>query len=112
LYVMARTDDLINVAGHRISTGRIEEVLNNHPSVSEVAVVGKEDELKGQVPLAFINLHHGDHDTPENLDKELQKLIRSKIGPFAKLEKIVFVERLPKTRSGKIMRNLLRDISN
>jgi len=64
------------------------------------------------VPVAFINLHHGDHDKNENLDKELQHLIRSKIGPFAKLEKVIFVERLPKTRSGKIVRKLLRDIAD
>lgn len=107
---MTRTDDVINVAGHRISTGRIEEVLTGHESVAECAVIGREDRLKGQVPVAFVVLQHG--NTHEILDKELQTLIREKIGAFGKLDRIVFVNKLPKTRSGKILRNLLRDISN
>ena len=107
---MTRTDDVINVAGHRISTGRIEEVLSGHQGVAECAVVGREDSLKGEVAIAFIILYKEiDH---EKLNKELQVLVREKIGAFGKLEKVVFVQKLPKTRSGKILRNLLRDISN
>ena len=89
LYIMTRTDDVINVAGHRISTGRIEEVLNGHESVAECAVIGREESIKGQVPIAFLVLQHG--NTHEILDKELQKLVREKIGAFGKLDRIVFV---------------------
>ncbi len=89
LYVMTRTDDVINVAGHRISTGRIEEVLSGHQGVAECAVVGREDSLKGEVAIAFIILYKEiDH---EKLNKELQVLVREKIGAFGKLEKVVFV---------------------
>ena len=110
VYIMARTDDVINTAGHRISTGRIEEVLAEHPFVAENAVVGKDDSLKGEVPVAFIVIQKEmDH---AKLAKELQSIVREKVGAFAKLEGIVFVNRLPKTRSGKILRNLMRDISN
>ena len=107
---MTRTDDVINTAGHRISTGRIEEVLAEHPNVAENAVVGRDDPLKGDVPLAYIVIQK-DMDL-EKLAKELQKIVREKIGAFAKLDNVIFVQRLPKTRSGKILRNLLRDISN
>lgn len=107
---MTRTDDVINTAGHRISTGRIEEVLAEHPNVAEVAVVGKDDSLKGDVPMAFVVMQK-DMDTKQ-LSKELQVIVREKVGAFAKLENVIFIPRLPKTRSGKILRNLLRDISN
>lgn len=110
MYIMARTDDVINTAGHRISTGRIEEVLAEHPFVAENAVIGKDDSLKGEVPVAFIVIQK-EMDRAK-LTKELQAIVRDKIGAFAKLEGVIFVPRLPKTRSGKILRNLLRDISN
>lgn len=110
-YIMTRTDDVINTAGHRISTGRIEEVLAEHPLVAESAVVGRDDRLKGEVPTAFIVLNKGDSDK-DKLVKDLQKIVREKVGAFAKLDNVIIIKRLPKTRSGKILRNLLRDISN
>lgn len=110
VFIMTRTDDVINTAGHRISTGRIEEVLAEHPAVAENAVVGKDDPLKGDVPIAFVVMQK-DVDKIK-LSKELQAIVREKVGAFAKLEKVIFLPRLPKTRSGKILRNLLRDVSN
>ena len=107
---MARTDDVINTAGHRISTGRIEEVIMEHSDVAECAVVGRDDTLKGEVPLAFVVLQTDKYHTV--IIKELQGIVRNKVGAFAKLDNVVFIQRLPKTRSGKILRNLLRDISN
>jgi propionyl-CoA synthetase len=107
---MARTDDVINTAGHRISTGRIEEVIMEHSDVAECAVVGRDDTLKGEVPLAFVVLQKDKDHTV--IIKELQGIVRNKVGAFAKLDNVVFIHRLPKTRSGKILRNLLRDISN
>lgn len=110
VFIMARTDDVINTAGHRISTGRIEEVLAEHPDVAENAVVGREDPLKGEVPLAFVVMQRSVDQ--KKLASQLQGIVREKVGAFAKLDNVVFVQRLPKTRSGKILRNLLRDISN
>ena len=107
---MARTDDVINTAGHRISTGRIEEVVMEHQDVAECAVVGRDDTLKGEVPLAFVVLQNNKDQA--KVTKELQNIVRDKVGAFAKLDNVVFIQRLPKTRSGKILRNLLRDISN
>ena len=107
---MARTDDVINTAGHRISTGRIEEVIMEHSEVAECAVVGRDDTLKGEVPLAFVVLQTDKDHTV--IIKELQGIVRNQVGAFAKLDNVVFIQRLPKTRSGKILRNLLRDISN
>ena len=107
---MARTDDVINTAGHRISTGRIEEVIMEHSDVAECAVVGRDDTLKGEVPLAFVVLQTDKDHTV--IIKELQGIVRNQVGAFAKLDNVVFIQRLPKTRSGKILRNLLRDISN
>jgi propionyl-CoA synthetase len=110
LYVMTRLDDVINTAGHRLSTGRIEEVLTNNINISECAVVGMDHDLKGEVPVAFIQLQaEVEH---ESLEKDIQAHVREEIGAFSKLDKIVYVKRLPKTRSGKILRNLLRDIVN
>ena len=110
VFIMARTDDVINTAGHRISTGRIEEVVMEHPDVAECAVVGRDDTLKGEVPLAFVVLQNSKDQA--KVTKELQNIVRDKVGAFAKLDNVVFIQRLPKTRSGKILRNLLRDISN
>ena len=104
LYIMARTDDVINVAGHRLSTGAMEEVLANHPDVAECAVIGVSDELKGQLPLGFLCLTKGVNRPHEEIVAECVKLVRNEIGPVAAFKLAVVVDRLPKTRSGKILR--------
>ncbi|WP_122076543.1 propionate-CoA ligase PrpE [Pseudophaeobacter sp. EL27] len=112
LYIMARTDDVINVAGHRLSTGAMEEVLSGHPDVAECAVIGVADQLKGQAPLGFLCLNAGvDRDHGE-IVKEVVKLVREKIGPVAAFKLAVVVERLPKTRSGKILRGTMVNIAD
>jgi propionyl-CoA synthetase len=112
LYIMARTDDVINVAGHRLSTGGMEEVLAGHPDVAECAVIGVGDELKGQLPMGFICLNKGcDRDHAE-IVKECVKLVRDKIGPVAAFKSAVVVDRLPKTRSGKILRGIMVRIAD
>jgi propionyl-CoA synthetase len=108
LFVMSRTDDVINVAGHRLSTGVIEEVLATHPDIAECAVTGIHDALKGQVPLGFVCLKEGVEHTPESIVAEVVRHIRDEIGPVAAFKKAVVVKRLPKTRSGKILRGTLR----
>ena len=110
IFIMNRTDDVINTAGHRISTGRLEEVIMEHPNVAECAVIGRDDPLKGDVPVAYVVLQNDQQR--DKATKELQVIVREKVGAFAKLENVIFVNKLPKTRSGKILRNLLRDISN
>ncbi|MEM6369132.1 MAG: propionyl-CoA synthetase [Myxococcota bacterium] len=108
VFVMSRTDDVINVAGHRLSTGAMEEVLAGHSAVAECAVVGVSDELKGQRPMAFVVLKSG---APESaVADETKTMVRDKIGPIASLKSVHVVERLPKTRSGKILRKTLRSI--
>jgi propionyl-CoA synthetase len=112
LYVMGRIDDVINVAGHRLSTGEMEEVLASHPAVAECAVIGVDDQLKGQVPRGFVVLKAGisaDHGT---VSAELVQLIRDQIGPVAALRRVDVVAALPKTRSGKILRKTMRGIAN
>ncbi len=104
LYIMARTDDVINVAGHRLSTGAMEEVLASHPDVAECAVVGVSDALKGQSPVGFVCLTNGVNRPHAEITDECVKLIRDQIGPVAAFKKAVVVDRLPKTRSGKILR--------
>ncbi|QJF52201.1 propionyl-CoA synthetase [Roseobacter ponti] len=104
LYIMARTDDVINVAGHRLSTGAMEEVLAGHPDVAECAVVGVSDDLKGQAPLGLVCLTTGVNRPHEEITTECVKLVREKIGPVAAFKNALVVERLPKTRSGKILR--------
>ncbi|MEO1293246.1 MAG: AMP-binding protein, partial [Pseudomonadota bacterium] len=104
VYVMARTDDVINVAGHRLSTGAMEEVLASHPDVAECAVIGAADELKGQLPVGFVCLNAGCNRPSEEIEREVVKLVREKIGPVAAFKTVAVVERLPKTRSGKILR--------
>ncbi len=104
LYIMARTDDVINVAGHRLSTGAMEEVLAGHPDVAECAVVGVSDELKGQAPLGLVCLTTGVNRPHEEITTECVKLVREKIGPVAAFKNALVVDRLPKTRSGKILR--------
>lgn len=108
--IMARTDDIINVAGHRLSTGGMEEVVSAHPDVAECAVLGIADRLKGQMPIGFIILKDSTGRTPSDVETECVQLIRSKIGAVAALKIILAVERLPKTRSGKILRGTIRKI--
>jgi propionyl-CoA synthetase len=112
LFVMSRTDDIINVAGHRLSTGAIEEVLAVHSDVAETAVIGVADELKGQVPVGFLVLKSGvDRDEAE-IVAEVVQLVRERIGPVASFKTAVVVARLPKTRSGKILRGTMRRIAD
>ena len=112
LYIMARTDDVINVAGHRLSTGGMEEVLAGHPDVAECAVIGVADQLKGQMPLGFLCLNAGVDRDPDAIVKEVVKLVRDKIGPVAAFKLAVVVDRLPKTRSGKILRGTMVNIAD
>ncbi|MEV8253407.1 AMP-binding protein [Rhodoglobus sp. NPDC076762] len=110
LFVMGRTDDVINVAGHRLSTGSFEEVISQHPDVAECAVLGLHDELKGQRAAAFITMKHGRNRVESDLAIELVALVREVIGPVAAFRDVMVVERLPKTRSGKILRKTIRQI--
>ncbi|HHS88997.1 MAG TPA: propionyl-CoA synthetase, partial [Rhodobacteraceae bacterium] len=112
LYIMSRTDDVINVAGHRLSTGAMEEVLASHPDVAECAVIGVADKLKGQLPLGFLCLNSGAARSAEEVVREAVLLIREKIGPVAAFKLAVVVERLPKTRSGKILRGTMSAIAD
>ncbi|MGO9503576.1 MAG: propionyl-CoA synthetase [Streptosporangiaceae bacterium] len=112
LYVMGRTDDVINVAGHRLSTGEMEEVLASHPAVAECAVIGVNDPLKGQIPRGFVVLKAGNQTDPEVLQAELVALIREHIGAVAALRRVDVVAGLPKTRSGKILRKTMRGIAD
>jgi propionyl-CoA synthetase len=112
LYVMGRTDDVINVAGHRLSTGEMEEVLASHPAVAECAVIGVSDNIKGQVPRGFVVLKAGIQTDPAGLESELVRLIRDQIGAVAALRRIDVVTALPKTRSGKILRKTMRRIAD
>jgi propionyl-CoA synthetase len=112
IFVMSRTDDIINVAGHRLSTGAMEEILASHPHVAECAVIGVHDPLKGQLPVGFVVLKAG-VDRPEaDIVRELVLLVREKIGPVAAFKTAVVVQRLPKTRSGKILRGTMRKIAD
>ena len=111
-FVMARTDDIINTAGHRLSTGAIEEVLASHPDVAESAVIGVADELKGQVPLGLLVLKAGVERPREEIATEAVELVRKRIGPVASFKTAVVVQRLPKTRSGKILRGTMRRIAD
>lgn len=112
LYIMARTDDVINVAGHRLSTGGMEEVLAGHPDVAECAVIGVTDELKGQLPLGFVCLNNGCDRPHEDIAKEIVKKVRDTIGPVAAFKLVAVVDRLPKTRSGKILRATMVKIAD
>lgn len=112
LYIMARTDDIINVAGHRLSTGGMEEVLSSHPDVAECAVIGVEDQLKGQLPVGFLLLKAGVEKSNEEIVSEVVGLVREKIGPVAAFKQAVVVQRLPKTRSGKILRGTMQKIAD
>ncbi|MBM1174690.1 propionyl-CoA synthetase [Microvirga arabica] len=112
VWVMGRTDDIINVAGHRLSTGGMEEVLASHPAVAECAVIGVKDALKGEVPCGFVVLKSGVQKTPEEIEKDLIGLVREKIGPVAAFKLAITVPRLPKTRSGKILRGTMKKIAD
>ncbi|MEM6680048.1 MAG: AMP-binding protein, partial [Pseudomonadota bacterium] len=112
VYIMARTDDVINVAGHRLSTGAMEEVLAGHPDVAECAVIGVADELKGQVPLGFLCLSAGCERSHDEIVAECVKRVRDEIGPVAFFKTAIVVDRLPKTRSGKILRGIMARIAD
>jgi propionyl-CoA synthetase len=112
VFVMARTDDIINVAGHRLSTGAVEEVLAAHPDVAECAVIGVTDELKGQIPIGLLVLKAGVEREREAICEEAVQLVRERIGPVAAFKKAAVVGRLPKTRSGKILRGTMRRIAD
>ena len=112
VFVMGRVDDVINVAGHRLSTGEMEEIIATHPDVAECAVIGAGDSLKGQLPVGFVVLKAGVSKDPEEIKKDLAKLIRNQIGPIACYKSTAVVGRLPKTRSGKILRSTMRKIAD
>ena len=112
LYILSRTDDIINVAGHRLSTGSMEEVLASHPNVAECAVLGIADQVKGQIPLGLIVLKSGVNREKELIEKECVFLVREKIGAVAALKTVITIARLPKTRSGKILRGTMRKIAD
>jgi propionyl-CoA synthetase len=112
LFVMGRIDDVINVAGHRLSTGAMEEVLASHPDVAECAVIGVHDELKGEVPLGLVVLKTGVQRAESEVVKQLVDLVRDRIGPVAFFKTAAVVKRLPKTRSGKILRGTMRKIAD
>ena len=112
IYVMTRTDDIINVAGHRLSTGAMEEVLAAHPEVAECAVIGVADELKGQLPLGFLVLNAGVERADGEIVREVVQMVRDRIGPVASFKTATVVKRLPKTRSGKILRGCMQKIAD
>jgi propionyl-CoA synthetase len=112
LYITGRVDDVINVAGHRLSTAEMEEIVASHHSVAECAVIGINDELKGQIPLALVVNKHGEDIEHFQLQHEVVHLVRNQIGAVASLRDVIIVKRLPKTRSGKILRKLLRSIAD
>jgi propionyl-CoA synthetase len=112
LSVMSRIDDVINVAGHRLSTGAMEEVLAHHPDVAECAVIGVNDSLKGQLPIGFVVLNANTHRSANEVEVELIALVRERIGPVASFKTAIVVNRLPKTRSGKTLRGTMRAIAD
>jgi propionyl-CoA synthetase len=112
LYIMSRIDDIINVAGHRLSTGAMEEVLSAHPDVAECSVIGAADQLKGELPLGLIVLKAGVARAETDIVKEVVQMVRDKIGPVAAFKQAVVVKRLPKTRSGKILRGTMKKIAD
>jgi len=112
LFVMGRVDDVINVAGHRLSTGEMEEIIGKHNAIAECAVIGRDDDLKGQMPTGFVVLKNGVETTEEQISKELILMVREEIGAVASFKEVYIVPRLPKTRSGKILRKTMRQIFN
>jgi propionyl-CoA synthetase len=111
VFIMGRVDDVINVAGHRLSTGSMEAVLAEHPDVAECSVIGVADELKGEIPLGFVVLKAGADRDPTAVQAELVQMVRDQIGAVASLKRVLVVRRLPKTRSGKILRRVMRAIA-
>ena len=112
VFVMGRTDDVINVAGHRLSTGGMEEVLASHPDVAECAVIGVDDPMKGQIPRGFVVLKAGVDRAEDELRAELVQMVRDQVGAVASLKDVAVVGALPKTRSGKILRKTMRGIAD
>ena len=112
IYIMSRVDDIINVAGHRLSTGAMEEVLSSHPDVAECAVMGVTDEIKGEVPVGFVVTKAGVARGDADLCRELVELVRERIGPVAAFKTVAVVKRLPKTRSGKILRGTMKKMAD
>jgi len=112
LFVMGRTDDVINVAGHRLSTGSMEAVVSAHPAVAECAVVGVADELKGEIPLGLVVLKAGVSHTHAEIVDQLVAMVRERVGPVASFKVAMVVKRLPKTRSGKIVRGTIKKIAD
>ena len=110
VFITGRVDDVINVAGHRLSTSEMEEVVASHPEIAECAVVGIEDQLKGQIPFASVVMKNGSTISSEEIEKQIVLKVREKIGAVACLKNVMVVKRLPKTRSGKILRKLIRTI--
>jgi propionyl-CoA synthetase len=112
LFVMGRTDDVINVAGHRLSTGSMEAVIATHPAVAECAVIGVADPMKGQLPRGFVVLKSGVDQDPDEIGRELVAMVRNEIGAVAAFRDVTVVGGLPKTRSGKILRKTMREIAD
>ena len=112
VWIMSRTDDIINVAGHRLSTGAIEEVLAEHKDVAECAVIGIADKLKGQLPIGLLALKAGVTKEKKDIIDECVKMVREKVGPVAAFKIAIVVKRLPKTRSGKVLRGTVRKIAD
>ena len=112
VFIMSRTDDIINVAGHRLSTGAMEEVIASHPDIAECAVVGKADPLKGQMPLGLFVTNDGAARDQQELEGELVQLVRGKIGAVAAFKTALEIKRLPKTRSGKVLRGTIQKIAD
>ena len=112
IYIMSRVDDIINVAGHRLSTGAMEEVLSGHPDVAECAVVGVADALKGEIPVGFVVTKAGVDRSDAELSRQLVERVREHIGPVAAFKLAIVVKRLPKTRSGKILRGTMKKIAD
>ena len=108
VYIMGRIDDVMNVAGHRLSTGQMVDVVASHPAVAECAVIGIQDDDKGQVPLGLVLLKDGSNISSSDLERDLIQMVRNNVGPFANFKRAIVVPRLPKTRSGKILRQVLR----
>lgn len=111
VFIMGRVDDVINVAGHRLSTGEMEEVIGSHSAIAECAVVGIHDEMKGELPVGFVVLKDGVEVDEAELEKDLVQLIRNEIGAIACLKQVAVVQKLPKTRSGKILRKTIRQLA-
>ncbi len=112
VWIMSRTDDIINVAGHRLSTGSIEEVLAEHKDVAECAVIGIADKLKGQLPIGLLALKAGVTKDKKEIISECVAMVREKVGPVAAFKTAIVVKRLPKTRSGKVLRGTVRKIAD